>query len=52
VEGFKKASFSEKILPNEEVYSRQFLVGRRNIVMEMKGWRFLLKPGGLELAFL
>jgi hypothetical protein len=26
VEGFKKANFSEKILPNEEVFRRQFLV--------------------------
>lgn len=26
VEGFKKSSFSEKILPNKEVFTRQFLV--------------------------
>jgi hypothetical protein len=52
VEGFKKASFSDKILPCLGVYSVQFLVFSCIVVMEMIGWRFYPKPERLELAFL
>jgi hypothetical protein len=52
VEGFKKASFSDKILPCLRVFSGQFLVFSCIVVMEMYGWRFYPKPERLELAFL
>lgn len=51
VEGFKKASFSEKILPDTWLKSE---ASNRKLkcVLKLFGWRFFLKPEGLELAFL
>ncbi len=51
VEGFKKASFLKKILP-ETFYEIGDLRLKTKVVMEMNGWRFFSKPAGLELAFL
>jgi len=51
VEGFKKASFFKKILP--DTLYRIIGVGiLSEVFMEWFGWRFFLKPAGLEFAFL
>jgi len=51
VEGFKKASFLKKILP-DTLLDNQSIIFKIGVVMKMCGWRFFSKPAGLELAFL
>ena len=51
VEGFKKASFLKKILP-DTLFRFGVIILKARVVMEVFGWRFFLKPEGLELAFL
>jgi len=51
VEGFKKASFLKKILP-DTFNSSGFYLLKMEVVVDRYGWRFFSKPEGLELAFL
>jgi hypothetical protein len=51
VEGFKKASFLKKILP-DALFRIGVVILKTSIVLKWFGWRFFSKPEGLELAFL
>ena len=51
VEGFKKASFFKKILP-KTLFRIGVIILKSRFVVKLYGWRFFLKPAGLELAFL
>ena len=51
VEGFQKASFLKKILP-DTFYSIGDIIVKTEVIVKRYGWRFFLKPAGLELAFL
>jgi hypothetical protein len=51
VEGFKKASFLKKILPDTFCRSADTQL-EEHVVVERYGWRFFSKPAGPELAFL
>ena len=51
VEGFKKASFLKKILP-DTFYSIGDIIVKTEVIVKIYGWRFFSKPAGLELAFL
>jgi len=39
VEGFKKASFFKKILPDASIGIESIML-KHNVILEMKGWRF------------
>ena len=51
VEGFKKAGFLKKILPRPLMRIAD-ISRKQSVFLKMYGWRFFLKPVGLELAFL
>jgi hypothetical protein len=51
VEGFKKASFLKKILPDTSSENRVFKIKVECFAKRYR-WRFFLKPVGLELDFL
>ena len=51
MEGFKKASFLKKILP-DTCYRMGDIIAKTEVIVKIYGWRFFSKPAGLELAFL